>query len=288
MQKVWRLLPLAAAGAGHAMALDEALLDGAPRRGSGDDGSRHPDDSSTLRLYVFEPAALSLGYFQDLFETNAARARVAPATPVVRRFTGGGAIHHASELTFSIAAPLASGLYAGAVAPSYERVHAAIARALSDFGVLAVPRGAAALASDRAGTGMCFHHSSSVDLVWPGPDGALAKGVGSAQRRRAGRVLHHGSIKLGRDPLEAGVATVRTHCDRELLADVAQALSAAFTATLDVELVPGAVTAREHEHVAARSSWFGSPQNLAAVRSERSDRSGPAEHSGRSDRHTSD
>jgi lipoate-protein ligase A len=258
MQKVWRLLPLAAAGAGHAMALDEALLE----------GTAH-DDSSTLRLYVFEPAALSLGWFQDLFETKAACAHLAPGTKVVRRFTGGGAIHHGSELTFSIAAPLTSGLYAGAVAPSYERVHAAIARALADFGVHAVARGANVPASDRVGTGMCFHHSSSVDLVWPGPDGALAKGVGSAQRRRAGRVLHHGSIKLGRDPLEPGVATLRAECDAQLLADVAQALVAAFSATLDVQLEPGAPTEREHEHVAARASWFGSPQNLAPVRSER-------------------
>jgi lipoyl(octanoyl) transferase len=257
MQEVWRLLPLAAAGAGHAMALDEALLERTQ-----DDAASRP----TLRLYVFEPAALSLGYFQDLFESEAARARLAPGTPVVRRFTGGGAIHHASELTFSIAAPLTQSLYAGAIAPSYERVHAAIARALSDFGVHAEPRGSSRLASDRAGTGMCFHHSSSVDLVWPGPDGALAKGVGSAQRRRAGRVLHHGSIKLGRDPLERGVATVREQCDAALLGEFARSLSAAFAEVFDLRFELGAPSKREAEHVAARASWFGSADNLAPVR----------------------
>jgi hypothetical protein len=50
---------------------------------------------------------------------------------------------------------------------------------------------------------MCFHASTALDLVWNG-----RKGVGSAQRRSRGRVLHHGSIKLGASPLEAGVATV--------------------------------------------------------------------------------
>jgi lipoate-protein ligase A len=50
---------------------------------------------------------------------------------------------------------------------------------------------------------MCFHHSTALDLAWGG-----RKGVGSAQRRTRGRVLHHGSIKLGLSPLETGVATV--------------------------------------------------------------------------------
>lgn len=265
MPEVWRLLPLAAAGAGHAMALDEALLEGAPL----EDAHGASPERPTLRLYVFEPATLSLGYFQDLFETEAARARLPHTTPVVRRFTGGGAIHHASELTFSIAAPLDAPLYAGAIAPSYERVHGAIARALSDFGVMAQPRGSRTLSSDRAGTGMCFHHSSAVDLVWPGPDGALAKGVGSAQRRRAGRVLHHGSIKLGRDAFEPGVATVREHSDVALLEDFARALVAAFADAFGVAFEPGAATAHERARAAERASWFGSRQNLAPVRQAR-------------------
>ena len=50
---------------------------------------------------------------------------------------------------------------------------------------------------------MCFHASTPFDIVW-----SEAKGVGSAQRRTGGRVLHHGSIKLGASALEAGVATL--------------------------------------------------------------------------------
>jgi lipoate-protein ligase A len=83
-------------------------------------------------------------------------------------------------------------------------VHAALAEALAGFGVAAEPRGAQALASDAAGTGMCFHHSTPLDLVWEG-----RKGVGSAQRRKRGRVLHHGSIKLAGSELETGVAELR-------------------------------------------------------------------------------
>jgi lipoate-protein ligase A len=107
-------------------------------------------------------------------------------------------------------------LYAGTISQSYERVHELIARALADFGVSAALRGAQTLESDISGTGMCFHHSSAQDLIWNG-----RKGVGSAQRRKQGRVLHHGSIKIGSTPLEGAIATVRElarECTPELLA----------------------------------------------------------------------
>jgi lipoate-protein ligase A len=174
-----------------------------------------------LRLYTWEPPALSLGWFQRLVDVPAA-AGFTPGVDLVRRRTGGGAIHHARELTFSIAAPLDHPLYAGPVADSYVRVHAAIAAALARFGVDAAPRGERSLASDVAGTGMCFHASHPLDLVWE-QDGGLRKGVGSAQRRKGGRVVHHGSIKLGRDPLEPGVAVVPGDPDP---LDVGRALAA--------------------------------------------------------------
>ena len=187
------------------MGLDEALLEseGAP---------------PTLRLYTWSPDTLSLGYFQRLADVPAAAAArggarasdaggEAPVAPpvgaLVRRITGGGAIHHAGELTFSITAPLEHALYCGPVADSYRRVHRAIGRALAAHGVTADARGAERLESDRADTGLCFHRSTPLDLAWGG-----RKGVGSAQRRKRSRVLHHGSIKLTGSAVEQGVATV--------------------------------------------------------------------------------
>ena len=174
------------AAPGFNMGLDEALLESGP-------------EAPTLRMYTWAPDTLSLGYFQRYDEVPAAER----AGAVVRRITGGGAIHHAGELTFSITAPLAHPLYAGPVGDSYARVHEAIAAALAEYGVQAAPRGDGGLASDRHGTGMCFHHSTPLDLVW-----GDRKGVGSAQRRKGGRVLHHGSIKLTGSALEPGVAVV--------------------------------------------------------------------------------
>ncbi len=195
------------AAPGWNMALDEALL------------LKGPTDVSVLRFYTWSPDTLSLGYFQRLADVPAAQrffdaygsgrapdgAATSEARPgaVVRRLTGGGAIHHQHELTFSITAQLDHPLYLGTTARSYERVHAALASALAGLGVSAEVRGATLPRSERDGTGMCFHKSASVDLVWNG-----LKGVGSAQRRRGDRVLHHGSIKLGTTPLEGEIATL--------------------------------------------------------------------------------
>ncbi len=193
------------------MGLDEALL-------------RTSDPRPCLRLYTWSPATLSLGYFQRYAEVPA--ARTAPAA--VRRLTGGGAILHAQELTFSITAAQEHPLYAGPVADSYERVHGLLARALERFEVAPSLRGAQALSSEREGTGMCFHHSTALDLVWDG-----RKGVGSAQRRRDGRVLHHGSIKLAAPAEEEGVAELPAAAGD--VQRVARAIVEQFEAELDVE-----------------------------------------------------
>jgi lipoate-protein ligase A len=182
----WRLVVTWGADPSFNMGLDEALLEAA-------------EAPPTLRLYSWSPDTLSLGYFQSLADVPGHER----AKALVRRITGGGAIHHVRELTFSIAASLDHPIYRGPIAQSYARVHAAIADALRGVGVEATPRGSTPLASDREGTGMCFHTSTPLDLAWDG-----RKGVGSAQRRKHGRVVHHGSIKLGDSVLETGVATI--------------------------------------------------------------------------------
>ncbi|MBL8861793.1 MAG: lipoate--protein ligase [Planctomycetes bacterium] len=184
--EAWRLVVTWGADPAFNMGLDEALLEA-------------EEAPPTLRLYSWSPDTLSLGYFQSLADVPGREQ----ARALVRRITGGGAIHHVRELTFSIAARLDHPLYRGATRESYQRVHSALADALRAAGVDAVPRGATTLESDRSGTGMCFHASTPLDLAWDG-----RKGVGTAQRRRRGRVLHHGSIKIGGSALETGVATL--------------------------------------------------------------------------------
>lgn len=236
VSETWRLLETWDGEPGFNMALDEALfLEGGER--------------PVLRFYTWRPDALSLGYFQrlaDVPERDLAAVRV-------RRLTGGGAIHHAEELTFSITAPLAHPLYRGNVQGSYERVHGLLAEVFATLGVRSALRRDALLASDREGTGMCFHHSTPLDLAWGG-----RKGVGSAQRRTRGRVLHHGSIKLGRTELDTGVAGLREHVPDLDAPALARAIRGGFEARLAVHFAEEPLSDSERELALDRAEHFTS------------------------------
>lgn len=235
--EVWRLLHTHAVEPGACMALDEALLLGLA-------GAR-----PCLRLYSFARPTLSLGYFQRWAQVPAA----ARARDCVRRMTGGGAILHEHELTFAIAVPQEHALYRGPVAQSYARVHALIAQALAELGVVVEPAGARALASDRAGTGMCFHESSPPDLALGG-----RKLVGSAQRRSGGRVLHHGSIKIGATSEEPGVAALDSVRPGIGIESLGEHLALHFARALELRFEPDSPQAAELTHVAARAAHFAS------------------------------
>lgn len=144
-----------------------------------------------LRLYGWEPAALSLGWFQprEPFEEPARLAGL----EIVRRPTGGGAIHHADELTFCLVATPGRDGYPAGIDEAYELVHELLRGALAGLGAQLGFRGGDAPRSvaPRAAT-LCFDDTTVHDLV----DEAGRKVLGSAQRRRAGRVLHHGSLPL--------------------------------------------------------------------------------------------
>ncbi len=232
--ETWRLLTTWAAPPDFNMGLDEALLE-------------RPDTPLTLRLYSWSPDTLSLGYFQRWADVQGTER----AGAVVRRITGGGAIHHMMELTFSIVAPQDHPLYRGPIADSYARVHAILIRALAAHGVEASLRGARSLDSDRAGTGMCFHTSTPLDVVW-----SERKGIGSAQRRRGGRVLHHGSIKLGPSPLEAGIATLQGAHGPFSDPDLVPALRAAFEELGHVRLEAAVAEPEEHSQALERGARY--------------------------------
>jgi lipoyl(octanoyl) transferase len=178
-----RLLPHTAADGPANMALDEALFDlvaAAP-------------NTAALRTYCWTTPTLSLGYFQSLAEVELdARWR---GVPLVRRFTGGGAILHDREITYAVCVSRACAL---ARSPSalYQAVHAAIADLLEERQIPAKRRGASSGKKQRERRFLCFTDQDPEDIVLRG-----AKIVGSAQRRRCGAVLQHGSLLLGRSSL---------------------------------------------------------------------------------------
>jgi lipoate-protein ligase A len=167
-----------AAGGAWQMAVDEVLLESAAHSGL-----------ASLRFYQWSEPTLSLGYFQSCAQRGSHRA--SRDCPLVRRQTGGGAILHDNELTYSLAMrePRRS---TAECARLYQVVHTALADVLASLGVEAsLYDGAAGLADEERF--LCFLRRAEGDVLVGG-----SKVCGSAQRRRAGAVLQHGSLLLAR------------------------------------------------------------------------------------------
>ena len=150
--------------------------------------------SGVLRLYRWQPWAISLGYHQNEAEVDAARCS-ADGIDVVRRPTGGRAILHAEELTYSVVMPVDE----RGVLKVYNDISRALLQGLKLFGVAAEHQrqqpgvgGNPRLASSIP----CFSSSARYEIGWKGK-----KLVGSAQRRYSkddcSVVLQHGSILCG-------------------------------------------------------------------------------------------
>ena len=167
------------------MAVDEALLDAAAERGT-----------ATLRFYQWREPTLSLGYFQSYGERQMHAASQGAA--VVRRLSGGGALMHDREVTYSLCLPPAHPMARDAPA-LYEVVHRALIGVLGAWGVVPALHGDDGSAMDDAEEPfLCFARRTSADVVLRSDRDASssAKIVGSAQRRRRGAVLQHGAVLL--------------------------------------------------------------------------------------------
>ena len=198
----WRILTSYDMPGSYHMALDEVLLESVIAGGA-----------PVVRFYTWQPATLSLGVNQHIGEIN----RVECANRnigIVRRLTGGRAVLHQHELTYSVIARDNDPRVSGGVIESYRKISGALVLGLQSLGVdvsLAAPNKALLRAVSAAGrTGeldlpeaaeiastngaICFDVSSAYELEARG-----RKLVGSAQARRGGAILQHGSILLDID-----------------------------------------------------------------------------------------
>lgn len=228
------------------MAVDEALLESAANSGE-----------ATLRFYAWEVPTLSLGYFQ------AARDRelhgASGVCPLVRRSTGGGAILHDRELTYSLVVPHQA--TAAAARRLYEVVHLSLIAQLGKTGVPAALHGSGehcerANASE-AEPFLCFQRRTCFDVVC-----SDAKIAGSAQRRRGKAVLQHGSILLSQSawaPELPGIAELTGH---SLAAeDLARSWASPVGVALGHTVAIGKLTDEERAAAARfEATRFGSPE----------------------------
>ena len=200
-----RLLPFAVADGPLNMASDEVMLHAAL------------DGTASLRFYGWSPPTLSLGYFQP--ESVRLDDSLFAALPFVRRPSGGGTLVHDQEVTYAVALPPGAPWQSRAT-PWLPRMHAVIAAALREFGILtevfdlsfsgclrggALDTSAGVPPRDRPliESPLCFQHFTPNDLILNG-----AKIVGSAQRKHRGALLQHGAILLRRSTHTPGLPGV--------------------------------------------------------------------------------
>jgi lipoate-protein ligase A len=166
------------------MALDEAILESAGK------GMVPP----TLRLFSWFPACLSLGFAQPIEDVEVESLQ-SHGWGLVRRPTGGRAILHIDELTYSVCGPHSEPHLSGGVLESYRNLSRALLLALKKIGINADSiTNETQLSTEDKNNPICFEVPSNYEITVNGK-----KLIGSAQARKKAGVLQHGSLPLRGD-----------------------------------------------------------------------------------------
>ncbi len=249
----WRLLLHGSADGATNMAIDEAI------------GTLVASGKSlpTLRFYAWQPYTVSLGRHQAPEEVDLEEC-ARRGYGVVRRMTGGRAVLHAEELTYSVSAPRDDPRMAGGVLDAYRFLSLGLMEGLRILGVPVEQAGPDARAGEDV-SAACFEVPSAYEITVRG-----RKLIGSAQSRRQGFVLQHGAIPLAGDVAEIAECLALPPEEREALrkslrarattleealgrrvtfGEAALAMARGFARALNLELVPGELTAEEQRLV---------------------------------------
>jgi lipoyl(octanoyl) transferase len=280
-EPAWRLLLDEPAAGAWNMAVDEVVLDGVASGAA----------PATVRFYGWKPACLSLGYFQsfDVVDLDTCRTL---GIDIVRRPTGGRAILHDRELTYSVALPAAVLGQERGILPSYHRISRALQAGLRALGIITTMAPESAAASMPEHGPVCFDRPSAHEILLHG-----RKLIGSAQVRRANALLQHGSILV--EPrmatmlrcLRLPVAAGGAHGPGLAIEDgviglasvgiieplqVAAPIAAAMAAEFHVPLVTGTLTVTERQAAAElmaskyqSASWTARPLSTAGQKTTR-------------------
>ena len=233
------------------MAIDQALLQSAAESGVG-----------TLRIYRWKPATVSLGYFQKWEDRNEHDA--SQPCPVVRRASGGGAIVHDHELTYSIAIPSAD-RWATQNGDLFDKVHQTLIKSLEQLGVSGCQIvdqqtvQAHALKNKGQRPFLCFQRRAVGDVAISG-----FKVIGSAQRRLDNALLQHGSVLIEQSrqaPELPGICELRP-CSKLTIESLSETWPACLAREMQWDLNIGKLTSEEQRAADvieaerfANSSW---------------------------------
>jgi len=242
------MIPFNRFGPFENMAIDEALFRGHQQEGA----------PPVLRFYGWERPAVSIGYFQDAEEEIDCAYCRGRGIDIVRRPTGGKAVLHGGDLTYSIVARENTPLFSPDVVETYRIISGCIIRGLAKAGIdvqiVEEGRGKAGSAE-----GFCFATSYKHELLAGG-----RKICGSAQVRARGVFLQHGSVLIDLDPLavcaaigkakdaaraqeiEAAVTSVRETMGGDVSMDgLCRDIAAGFEEALHIRLVAGGLSPEE-------------------------------------------
>ncbi len=183
MGKTWRLIDSGPCGAYRNMAVDEAVAECV----------RKEKAPPTLRLYGWDRPSITLGCFQKASDIDSAYCAARGIT-VVRRPTGGRAILHHRELTYSFSAKTDKGHFSKGLLESYAAISAAFHLAFRKAGIRAESRGRREKGRVLAGSPLCFQSSSFGEILVNN-----RKAVGSAQKRWGDGLLQQGSVPYSYD-----------------------------------------------------------------------------------------
>lgn len=231
----WRLLDTGVNTGAHNMAFDEELLERA----------RSGETTPVLRLYGWSPPAVSLGRFQTFEKSVNRDVCTSLGIDVVRRVTGGRAVLHDRELTYSIVARTDNPLFPDDILGTYRTIASGLLAGFRNIGIraemVAHSSRHAALVRKEVKQPACFSSPSWYEIIVNN-----RKIVGSAQRRVSGAFLQHGSILIDYDgALEASVirggcaGDFATSINREALRsvplqDIKKAFVQGFSDALDI------------------------------------------------------
>lgn len=212
------------------------------------------DSSATLRFYQWNEPTISLGYFQKA-EDFLDQDDTIQNMPMVRRQTGGGAILHDNEITYSLIVPLNDSLPFTNIGPMVELVHDAFISVNASMGLPLSYRGKTDQ-DDHAQKGpfFCFSRSHCLDLTIDD-----LKIVGSAQRRKKHAALQHGSFILKQNYMQqiCAAAEDKTNTPFDKTSFINQT-SAIIANKLNLSMETGALTDKERQYALNMEKKYGS------------------------------
>jgi lipoate-protein ligase A len=245
MKPYWRLCNTGASDGFYNMALDEAILK----------SLKESHGQTTVRIYGWHPPAISVGYGQNIHRDIDIERCNKSRIPIVRRLTGGRAVLHDQEVTYSVAAPESDPRIGRSTQETYNRIGRALVRGLRHLGVGAELQ---RLSKGSGQTPSCFSSTGRYEVVVGGK-----KLIGSAQRRLSGAILQHGSLLTGsgyrnlsrflptdrREAAERSMNSVTTLSeilgDEPSFAQIATALHLGFEEAFGCQLIEGELSEEE-------------------------------------------